>query len=97
RCACSRTCLSSHTTCWSTVVHGGAGYRAEVVLANRIERLTIPDLPEWAEPTVSDYIQRLQTQRRLSEHTVAAYRSDLAQFFDYCARYGVESVTGVDR
>lgn len=59
--------------------------------------MTIPDLPEWAEPAVSDYIRRLQTQRRLSEHTVAAYRRDLAQFFDYCARYGVESVTGVDR
>lgn len=59
--------------------------------------MTIPELPEWAAPAVSDYVRRLRTQRRLSEHTVEAYRRDLAQFFDYCARYGVDSVTAVDR
>ena len=40
---------------------------------------------------------RLSDQRRLSAHTVGAYRRDLAQFFDFCERNGVVSVTGVKR
>lgn len=59
--------------------------------------MAIPVVPDWAAPAVGDYLQRLQTQRRLSEHTVEAYRRDLAQFFDYCDRFGVDSVSGVDR
>ncbi len=60
-------------------------------------RVTIPDLPDWAAQPVTEYLGRLETQRRLSHHTVAAYRRDLAQFFDYCGRTGVGSVTGVER
>ncbi len=59
--------------------------------------MTIPDLPDWAVPQVSEYLGRLESQRRLSPHTVAAYRRDLAQFFDYCGRSGVAAVSGVER
>ena len=51
----------------------------------------------WAGPAVEDYLDRLGAQRRLSPHTVAAYRRDLAQFFDYCARYGIGAIPDVDR
>src|SRR5690606_34703293 len=57
----------------------------------------LPPLPAWADAPVGEYLDRLTGQRRLSPHTVAAYRRDLAQFFDYCQRQGVTSVTGVDR
>ena len=59
--------------------------------------MNIPEVPVWAEPAVAAYLARLESQRRLSMHTVAAYRRDLAQFFDFCDRNGVDSVTGVDR
>jgi len=59
--------------------------------------MVIPPLPEWATVEVEDYLQRLVDQRRLSPHTVAAYRRDLAQFFEYCDRQGARSVTSVDR
>ena len=39
----------------------------------------------------------MTTQRGLSENTIAAYRRDLAQFFDYCGRSGVKGVAEVDR
>jgi site-specific recombinase XerD len=57
----------------------------------------IPDPPEWASPPVEDYLDRLEAERGLSPNTVAAYRRDLAQFFDFCDRLGVESVDEVDR
>jgi integrase/recombinase XerC len=59
--------------------------------------VSIPDNPQWAGPAVEGYLARLADQRRLSPHTVAAYRRDLAQFFDYCDRTGIGGVTGVDR
>jgi integrase/recombinase XerC len=40
---------------------------------------------------------RLAGQRRLSPHTISAYGRDLAQFFDYCHRAGLEKLTEVDR
>lgn len=57
----------------------------------------IPELPEWAIDDVETYLARLRDQRRLSRHTVDAYRRDLSQFFDYCGRNRIESVTDVDR
>lgn len=56
-----------------------------------------PDLPEWAQGPVVGYLTRLTDHRRLSLHTVAAYRRDLAQFFDYCNRWGIDDVDRVDR
>jgi len=39
----------------------------------------------------------MSDERGLSAHTIAAYRRDLAQFFDFCDRLGVDSVDAVDR
>jgi len=57
----------------------------------------IPDCPDWADAPVSGYLARLEGERGLSGHTVAAYRRDLHQFFDFCDRLGLRSVTEVDR
>ncbi len=57
----------------------------------------IPDPPAWAAPAMVAYLERLRTERRLSAHTVAAYRRDLAQFFDFVDVNAVRSVDGVDR
>ena len=59
--------------------------------------MIIPEVPGWAEPAVAEYLGRLESQRRLSINTVAAYRRDLAQFFDYCDRNGIDSIERVDR
>jgi len=57
----------------------------------------IPDLPAWAEPAVAAYLARIEGERGLSEHTVAAYRRDLSQFFDFCDRLGLTGVGEVER
>ena len=57
----------------------------------------IPDPPSWAEPAVSAYLARLEAERGLSENTVAAYRRDLAQFFDFCDRLGLTGTGEVER
>ena len=59
--------------------------------------MTLPDVPAWACEPVDSYLNRLTTQRGLSENTIAAYRRDLAQFFDYCGRSGLKGVAEVDR
>ena len=53
--------------------------------------------PDWAEDALAGYLSRIATQRRLSPHTVAAYRNDLGQFADFCDGLGVTSWTEVDR
>lgn len=57
----------------------------------------IPDLPAWAAPTVESFLERLEAERGLSVHTIAAYRRDLSQFFDFCDRVGLDSPGAVDR
>lgn len=57
----------------------------------------VPDLPQWAAGAVSSYLGRLQSERGLAPHTVAAYRRDLAQFFDFCDRAGHEDIAAVGR
>lgn len=54
-------------------------------------------MPKWADREVAPYLRRLADQRGLSQHTISAYRRDLAQFFDYCERSGVDSVALVER
>jgi site-specific recombinase XerD len=70
-------------------------------LTNGIEEyplhVRVPELPGWAEPTVAAYLARLVDQRGLSPHTVAAYRRDLHQFFDYCDRGQINSLVEVER
>lgn len=46
---------------------------------------------------VAGYLERLAVRRRLSEHTVAAYRGDLAQFIRFCAGRGVSTPAQIDR
>jgi integrase/recombinase XerC len=57
----------------------------------------VPDLPSWAGDPVTEYLGYVRDQRGLSENTAAAYERDLAQFFDYCSRAGIDSVGEVDR
>ena len=58
---------------------------------------SIPDLPAWAEPPVAGFLQRLDVERGVSPHTIAAYRRDLSQFFDFCDRYGITGIGDVTR
>lgn len=46
---------------------------------------------------IDAYLDRLRIERRLSDHTVAAYRRDLAQFAEFCDRLGVHALEGVTR
>lgn len=59
--------------------------------------MRVPELPAFARDAVDAYLGRLTAHRALSDNTVDAYRRDLAQFFDYCARSSVQSVGDVTR
>lgn len=58
---------------------------------------SIPAPPGWAASAIDDYLGYQRGVRNLSPHTLAAYRRDLAQFFDFCDRTGARSVGAVDR
>jgi site-specific recombinase XerD len=69
-----------------------------MVNTNRAKALTADaHTPVWAEDALVGYLSRLATQRRLSPHTVAAYRSDLGQFADICDGLGLTNWDEVDR
>ena len=53
--------------------------------------------PAWWTAEVNAYLSRLESQRGLSDHTVAAYRRDLAQFFRHAEGQGVGALEGIDR
>ena len=57
----------------------------------------VPHPPTWADDVVSAYLRRLDAERGLSPHTVAAYRRDLARFFDFCDRLGRCGLDAIDR
>lgn len=59
--------------------------------------MSVLTTPAWADVRVEDYLARLETQRGLSSHTIEAYRRDLAQFFEYCGRSGVNDVSAISR
>lgn len=46
---------------------------------------------------VADYLRRLDAERGLSAHTIAAYRADLAQFIARCEEHGITTIGAVDR
>ncbi|HHC08247.1 MAG TPA: hypothetical protein ENK55_05985, partial [Actinobacteria bacterium] len=46
---------------------------------------------------VDAYLIRIEVERGLSPHTVAAYRRDLAQFLEFCSRWGIDDAAEVDR
>jgi site-specific recombinase XerD len=54
-------------------------------------------LAPWAAPTVDAYLARIEIERGLSTHTVAAYRRDLTQFVTFCDRLGIERFDDVTR
>ncbi|MDX1691050.1 MAG: tyrosine recombinase XerC [Acidimicrobiia bacterium] len=58
---------------------------------------TIPDPPGWATPALDEFLGRLRAERGLSEHTIDAYRRDLAQWFDFCDRAGLDEIGDADR
>ncbi|MFF2270821.1 tyrosine-type recombinase/integrase [Agromyces sp. NPDC058136] len=45
---------------------------------------------------VDDYLAHVRTERGYSEHTVAAYRSDLADLLGFAEEHGVASVADID-
>ncbi|MEX0946679.1 MAG: tyrosine-type recombinase/integrase [Acidimicrobiia bacterium] len=59
--------------------------------------MPIDDLPDWARGPVEGYLTRVAGLRRLSPHTVAAYRTDLVQFFQYAATEGVAGLDVIGR
>jgi tyrosine recombinase XerC len=54
---------------------------------------TVPTLADAA----TDYVYRIEIERGLSEHTVAAYERDLAQLVDFCERLGATQLDEVNR
>lgn len=45
----------------------------------------------------ADFVRRIHLERGLSTNTVDAYRRDLDQFGEFCARMGVEALVAVNR
>ena len=54
-------------------------------------------LPEWAKEDVHTYLGRLARRRRLSGHTVNAYRGDITQFLALCDKVGRGALGEIDR
>ncbi len=53
--------------------------------------------PPELRAALADYARHLEAQRGLSEHTVRAYRADLAGLFDHLGRLRVQRLADVDR
>jgi integrase/recombinase XerC len=63
----------------------------------RVKAAAAPAATASLGEEVSSYLDRLSSRRRLSEHTVAAYRRDLAQFTRFCVARGVTRLDDIDR
>jgi integrase/recombinase XerC len=56
-----------------------------------------PNPSTAARVALGAYLDRLETERGLSPHTIAAYRRDLDQFLTFCERLGSTALEAVDR
>ncbi|HJU80445.1 MAG TPA: tyrosine recombinase [Acidimicrobiia bacterium] len=54
-------------------------------------------MPDWSLSMVESYLDRLQTQRGYSPHTIDAYRRDLAHFVRFLSTEGIDAFSTVDR
>jgi site-specific recombinase XerD len=72
-----------------------------VVHHGTVASSTRPDEVEsavpWAAPQLDAYLRRLDAERGLSPHTIAAYRRDLTQFAVFCDRLGIQRFEDIDR
>ena len=59
--------------------------------------MTEESWPPELEVALADYVRHLEAQRGLSEHTVRAYRGDLAGLFDHLGRLRIQRLADVDR
>ncbi len=57
----------------------------------------VPDTPQWARDVVSQYVDRHLVARGLSDHTIGAYRRDIAGFLDFADRLGSRDLAEIDR
>jgi integrase/recombinase XerC len=57
----------------------------------------IPEAPNWGQHGISAYLERMISQRNLAGNTIDAYRRDLAQFADFCARLGLDCWEAIDK
>ena len=53
--------------------------------------------PPGLVAALADYVRHLEAQRGMSEHTVRAYRADLAGLFDHLGRLRIARLAEVDR
>ncbi|MGE4658398.1 MAG: tyrosine-type recombinase/integrase, partial [Gammaproteobacteria bacterium] len=49
-----------------------------------------------AEQYLEAFLEQLKTERRLSQHTLIAYKRDLDVFLDFCDREGLHELTELD-
>ncbi len=54
------------------------------------------DIPETLSPTLARFCEHLAQERRLSKHTVAAYRRDLIQIDRWLTQYGHSPLARID-
>jgi integrase/recombinase XerC len=73
-----------------------AGVVDETTPAGEHQGMT-PEAANGLTSAIEAFLARSADERRLSEHTVAAYRRDLVQFAALCARLGVNDVADITR